>query len=197
MGIRIEQLNFSYGEHQIFCDFSMEASDGDTVCIMGESGCGKTTLLCLLTGQLTPDSGVISGVKNQRISMVFQENRLCEDFSARVNVKLGCARGCYPDHQPPTEDKILAHLSAVGLSETAAQKVSELSGGMKRRVAIVRALLSDSGLLLMDEPFKGLDAATKQQVISYVLREKGSRTLLLVTHDAGEAEAVGGKILRL
>lgn len=196
MDIKIEHLDFSYGEHKIFSDFSMEVPNGATLCLMGESGCGKTTLLRLLSGQLSA-SGTIRGVRGQRISMVFQEDRLCEDFSAKVNVRLGCCRGCYPNRTPVSDSAVLAHLDAVGLSDVSGRQVSELSGGMRRRVAIARAVLSDSDLLLMDEPFTGLDAATRQQVIRYVLREKGKRTLLAVTHDAKEATALGGAILRL
>lgn len=197
MDIKIEHLGFRYGEREVFTDFSMEVPDGAILCLMGESGCGKTTLLRLLSGRLTACAGRITGTDGQRISMVFQEDRLCEDFSAKVNVKLGCSRGCYPNHAPVSEAAVLAHLDAVGLSDMSDKRVSELSGGMKRRVAIVRAVLSDSDLLLMDEPFTGLDSATKQQVIRYVLREKGGRTLLAVTHDADEAAALGGTILRL
>lgn len=197
MDIKIEHLGFRYGEREVFTDFSMDVPGGAILCLMGESGCGKTTLLRLLSGRLTACAGRISGTHGQRISMVFQEDRLCEDFSAKVNVKLGCCRGCYPNHAPVSEAAVLAHLDAVGLSDMSDKRVSELSGGMKRRVAIARAVLSDSDLLLMDEPFTGLDAATKQQVIRYVLREKGGRTLLAVTHDAGEAAALGGTIIRL
>lgn len=200
MDIRIEQLDFCYGEHPVFENFSMEIAQGETLCLMGESGCGKTTLLSLLTGRLAPSSGKISGIKTQRIGMVFQENRLCEDFSAKVNVKIACSRGCYrflPGKNHSVEDEILRHLSAVGLKDAADKKVSALSGGMKRRVAIVRAVLSDSDILLMDEPFKGLDETTKQQVLSYLLKEKGERTLIVVTHDAAEARALGGRVVQL
>lgn len=197
MDIKLEHLDFCFGEHRVFADFSMEVPGGTTLCLMGESGCGKTTLLRLLSGLLAPCSGKITGAGEQRISMVFQEDRLCGDFSAKVNVRLGCCRGCYPNHTPVSESRVLAHLDAVGLSDAADRRVSELSGGMKRRVAIVRAVLSDSDLLLMDEPFTGLDAATRQQVIRYVLQEKGKRTLLAVTHNAEEAAALGGAILHL
>lgn len=197
MDIKIEHLGFRFGEREVFTDFSMDVPGGAILCLMGESGCGKTTLLRLLSGRLTARAGKITGTDGQRISMVFQEDRLCEDFSAKVNVKLGCCRGCYPNHAPVNEAAVLAHLDAVGLSDMSDKRVSELSGGMKRRVAIVRAVLSDSDLLFMDEPFTGLDAATKQQVIRYVLREKGGRTLLTVTHDADEAAALGGTIIRL
>lgn len=197
MDIKIEHLGFCFGEREVFTDFSMDVPGGAILCLMGESGCGKTTLLRLLSGRLKACAGRITGTDGQRISMVFQEDRLCEDFSAKVNVKLGCCRGCYPNHAPVSEATVLAHLDAVGLSDMSDKRVSELSGGMKRRVAIVRAVLSDSDLLLMDEPFTGLDAATKQQVIRYVLREKCGRTLLVVTHDADEAAALGGTIIRL
>lgn len=188
MDIRIEHLSFSYGEHQIFDDFNLTIAEGETLCLMGESGCGKTTLLSLLSGINHPSAGTITGMEEKKIGMVFQEDRLCEDFSAKVNVKIACSR---------EKEEILRHLEAVGLKDAADKKVSALSGGMKRRVAIVRAILSDSDILLMDEPFKGLDGATKEQVISYLLKEKRGRTLLVVTHDAADAEALGGRIAAL
>ncbi len=188
MDIRIEHLSFGYGGHQIFDNFNLTIAEGETLCLMGESGCGKTTLLSLLSGIKLPSAGTITGMEEKKFGMVFQENRLCEDFSAKVNVKIACSR---------EKEEILRHLEAVGLKDAADKKVSALSGGMKRRVAIVRAILSDSDILLMDEPFKGLDEATKEQVISYILKEKRGRTLLVVTHDAGDAEALGGRIAAL
>lgn len=197
MDIIVEHLNYSFGEHTVFSDFSMRIPEGAAACIMGASGCGKTTLLRLLTGQLTDYSGTILGMERRRCSVVFQDDLLCEDFSAKVNIKLACSRGCYPDHSAPTEKSIRTHLASVGLADIADKPVSQLSGGMKRRVAIVRAMLSDSSLLLMDEPFKGLDEATRQQVIRYVMNEKGNRTLIAVTHDPDEAQALGCTVIRL
>ncbi len=190
MGIVIEGLNFSYENQCVFSNFGLEIADQETLCIMGESGCGKTTLLKLLTGSLAPQSGTIHGMDGKRIGMVFQENRLCEDFTAALNVKLGCNRKWNRAQRAAIEEQ----LALVGLEEAANRKVSELSGGMKRRVAIVRAMMSDSEILIMDEPLKGLDEKTKEMVITYIERHVGERTLLLVTHDKREVERFGGKL---
>lgn len=217
MGIEISHLDFSYGygyngetgkkknireteetaqtgKRQIFRDFSYSLAEGEVLCIMGASGCGKTTLLKLLSGRIKPDGGSIHGLEKRHISMVFQENRLCEDFSAETNVKLGCGRGYFGGCK---EADIRKHLTEVGLGGALDKKVSELSGGMKRRVAIVRALLSKSDILLMDEPLKGLDEATKQEVIAYIRRYRENRTMIVVTHDKEEAAAFSGRLLVL
>ena len=116
--------------------------------LMGPSGIGKTTLLLLLLGLVSPDSGEITGLP-EKVSVIFQEDRLCEDFSALSNVAMVLPRG--------GEETASALLKALGLEEAMRQPVHTLSGGMKRRVAIARGLAADSPLLLMDEPFKGLD----------------------------------------
>lgn len=208
MNIEILHIDFHYdriydkiseetGEiqhQQIFKDFSYTITEGDIHCVMGASGCGKTTLLKLLTGQLIPESGSIKGMEHRHISMVFQENRLCEDFSAETNIKLGCGRGYFGSY---TEADIKKHLAEVGLGDAMGKKVSELSGGMKRRVSIVRAMLSESDMLLMDEPLKGLDETTKREVLAYIKRYRGNRTMLVVTHDRKEMENFGGNLLQL
>lgn len=190
MGIIVEGLNFSYDNQRVFSNFGLEIADHETLCIMGESGCGKTTLLKLLTGNLIPQSGQIRGMAGKRIGMVFQENRLCEDFTVALNVKLGCDKNWDKERKVTIQE----HLAKVGLEEVADRKVSELSGGMKRRVAIVRAIMSDSEILIMDEPLKGLDVRTKEMVTSYIKEHVGKKTLILVTHDKREVEQFEGKL---
>jgi len=153
-------------------------------CITGPSGCGKTTLLRLMMGLTEADSGSIHGLEDICISAVFQEDRLIEHLSAFDNVRIVLRRDF------PTE-AIHCALKSVGLEEAARQPVRELSGGMKRRAALVRALLSDAPVVLMDEPFKGLDAATKAQVIRFAKPLLEGRTVLIVTHDPEEPEMLG------
>lgn len=205
MSIKLHNLVFGYEEQSVLKNLSMEIADGETWCIMGESGCGKTTLLGILTGRLKPDTGRIEGITGKRISMVFQENRLMEEFSAENNILLGCDRGFYPFHgvdaghwkKAEKRKHIEAHLKQVGLEEYGKEKVWNLSGGMKRRVAIVRAMMSDSDILVMDEPFQGLDEENRRKVIAYIRRYKGERTLLLVTHEKDDAQLLGGKLFQM
>lgn len=187
--IVVQDLCKRFGEKIVLRDFSAVIRAGQCTCIMGQSGCGKTTLLHILMGLLPADSGEITGVPEKK-SAVFQEDRLCEDFPAVANLRL-----VLPKAVP---DSLLAeHLTELGLSGSLHCPVRELSGGMKRRVAIARAMLADSEIVFMDEPLKGLDEATKAEVIQYIQRYAAGRTLLLVTHDREETAALGGALIKM
>ncbi len=185
MDIRIEKLCKSYGENRVLSDFSAVFPEGKTSCVMGASGCGKTTLLRILLGLEKPDSGEILGLPDP-ISAVFQEDRLAEPFSAVANLSLVTGKRI-------SRDILRAHLSALGLSDSLDKPVRELSGGMRRRVAIARAVLYDAPLVLLDEPFKGLDGETKKTVMDYVRESCAGKTVILVTHDEAEAAYLGIK----
>lgn len=187
MAIEIHGLSKTFGDKAIFTDWSCVIPAGETTCVMGPSGCGKTTLLRLIMGLLQPEQGEILHVP-QRLSAVFQEDRLCEPFSVLANIRLVCDR-------PLAE--IETQLTRVGLAQEMRTPVQELSGGMKRRVAIVRALLAPWDLLLMDEPFRGLDSETRALTIDYVRQCVVGKTVLMVTHDADEVSAIGGRLLAL
>lgn len=183
--IVLDGLCKAYGENQVLLGFSGTIVAGKTTAIMAPSGRGKTTLLRILMGLEQPDSGSITGLQGLRRSAVFQEDRMCENLSPVSNIRLVC---------PHTKHaNILTALEQVGLSSCAAQPVRELSGGMRRRVALLRALLAEYDVLFLDEPFKGLDAETKEVVMAYTRRLTNSKTVLLVTHDPEEALAMGAQ----
>ena len=167
--------------------FTHEFADGSFTCIMGKSGSGKTTLMNLLMGIIPPDGGTISG-SDVRMSAVFQENRLCENLTVISNLRLVLGR-------KPDRAQLEAELDAVGLSGCADKPVHELSGGMKRRTALVRALLAEYDVLFLDEPFKGLDETTKLTVMEYCKKKTAGRTVILITHDRTEAEFFGCEII--
>ena len=150
---------------------------------MAPSGGGKTTLLRILMGLEAADSGTVEGLAGLRQSAVFQEDRLCQTLSAVSNIRLV--------NPSLSLSEAEAALSAVGLAGCGNQRVAEFSGGMRRRVAILRALLAQWNVLFLDEPFKGLDTGTKNLVLADTRRRCAGRTVLLVTHDPGEAEALG------
>lgn len=190
MDIYFSHVYKAFGLQPVLRDLNLNLPEGSTTCIMGPSGSGKTTLLNLLLGLLSPDSGSISGLENKRIAAVFQENRLCETLDAADNLRLVCGK--------TLSNTLLAQsFQEIGLTGALGKPVAELSGGMKRRVAILRALLADSNFILLDEPFKGLDDTLKQQVISYICRKAEGKTLLLVTHDPSEAKAMNAEIIEL
>lgn len=169
----------SYGEKAVLNNFSAHFDAGEISALMGPSGCGKTTLFRILLGIEKADAGEVRGLG--RAVAVFQEDRLSEPLSAIKNVCLG-RRGATPD-----EAKAL--LSALGLAEDAEKPVKELSGGMRRRVSIARALIADADTVLLDEPFSALDEETKASVMRFTQKALEGKTVVLITHDIEEARA--------
>ncbi len=187
----LRDISKSYGDRRVLAQFSAICKAGEPTCILGPSGCGKTTLLRLILGLEQPDAGEILGTP-QAASAVFQENRLFESFTALSNVA-AVLSGSRRARHAAAEDC----LAELGLGDSLHLPVSALSGGMKRRVAIARALVAHAGLLALDEPFTGLDADTKATVLHCVRRRSQGLITLLVTHDPGEAQALGARILHL
>ena len=182
MDIEIKKLSKSYENEPVLKDFSYAFKEGSKTAIIGGSGIGKTTLLSILSGEVTADSGTVSGLKSSQIGMVFQEDRLCENLTGLLNVKM------VTDIAKRYSDKDISfYFKKIGLDAASKKPVSEYSGGMKRRVAILRALLSDFDVMLMDEPLKGLDKETKDKVISLILELTDKKTLIVATHDLSEA----------
>lgn len=188
--VEIRKIEKYYSDHQILSDFSLLLKPGEICCLLGPSGRGKTTLLRLLMGLETAQKGELLGLEHQTISAVFQEDRLFDFLTPEKNVSLVCEGFLSPKG-------VLALLSNFLEPESLILPVSQLSGGMKRRVAVARALAAPSSFLIMDEPFSGLDDATRTKVISLILKYRGNRTLLLVTHQEEDVEKLGGKMIRL
>lgn len=176
--MELKRICKRYGEKQVLRDFSLPLETGKTTCIMGRSGCGKTTLLRIVLGLETADSGERTGFDGVRMSAVFQEDRLLEKLTAEGNLRF-----VLPDGKAEEIPAILEELGLAGESEA----VEQFSGGMKRRVAIARALIADYDLLVLDEPFRGLDAETKTATMETLRRRSAGKAVLLVTHDAAEA----------
>ena len=182
-------VNKRYGDKIALRSCSLTVEEGGRYCIMGPSGCGKTTLLRILTGLEQPDGGEVRFDKSEVKAWVFQEDRLIPHMNAMEN--------CALVSEKPDRAKIESLLIEAGLGDSLNKPVNVLSGGMARRVAIVRALSCGSTFLIMDEPFKGLDEDTKRKVIGLVDRETRGRTLLYVTHDKNEFELLGGTLVEL
>ncbi|MDR0885071.1 MAG: ATP-binding cassette domain-containing protein [Clostridiales Family XIII bacterium] len=189
MSIILSNITKSYGDQMVLNNISLDIARTETTVLMGKSGRGKTTLLRILAGLEVADTGTIDfGLKSDtgtspKISMVFQEDRLCENLSALTNIRLVCPH--------IDKDVVLRAIDALDLCDGLHKPARELSGGMKRRVAILRALLSDYDILIMDEPFKGLDEDTKRIVMDFVCAHIQEKTALIVTHDRREAEMLG------
>lgn len=177
---KVENLTVQYGGTAVLENFSAEFPDGGVTAVSGRSGCGKTTLLTVLLGLLRPDGGTVSGFRQP--SAVFQEDRLLPFLSAEKNIAV--TAGC-------TEAEAGEALLSVGFDAAdRGKRAFELSGGMARRVAIVRAMLAPGDAVLLDEPFKGLDERTRAQVVRFVCENRRGRTMVVVTHDPRDAEAL-------
>ena len=176
-------LTKRFGEKTLFEDLDLTLAE--PAVLWAPSGWGKTTLLRILMGLEAPDSGTVQGVG--RVGAVFQEDRLCPQLTALENVLLTAGR--------KKEREARDLLARLGLGESLAVPAAELSGGMRRRCALARALCAESDLLVLDEPFKGLDEANRRAAMDAVRAVSDDKTVLLVTHDAAEAEFFGGNRL--
>lgn len=188
--VEFRHVRKAYGANEVLRRVTFTLPGGGVRCLMAPSGSGKTTLLRVLLGLEHPDSGEIRGISPGRISMMFQEDRLCETLTPVENVALVL----------PAETRradVAALLAEILPTDCLGQPAMELSGGMRRRVSLARAVAFPSDLIVLDEPFTGLDQATKEKVIAFVLRHRAGRTLLVATHGEDDARLLGAERLNL
>lgn len=192
----VRNLCKSYDSIKVLEDLSIEFIEGEVTCILGPSGCGKTTLLNILSGVIDFDSGEVAGFKDERISHVFQEDRLIEWKTVKENLEF-VLKGKINKNE--IYKIINMYLRAVDMEEYKDYYPNKLSGGMRQRIAIIRAFIFSSDILIMDEPFKSLDTETKQNVMECFINliKKEKRTCILVTHNLEEAQYLGDKIVTL
>ena len=185
-----EGLSKAYGENRVLRGIDFTLEEGSVTCLMAPSGSGKTTLFRVLLGLEAADSGRVRGVGAGRISMMFQEDRLCPTLTPMENVALVLGRDA-------SRGELRTMLEEILPAECLDQPALELSGGMRRRVSLARAVAYPSDLVVLDEPFTGLDAATKRRVIEFILRHREGRTLLVATHGEEDVELLGARLLHL
>ena len=184
--LKIDNLTFSYGEKMIFNDFSLEINDGEIIWLSGPSGCGKTTLIKLVLGLLKPQKGKIQ-TNGMTPSVVFQENRLLPFYTVMQNIELVGG----------DKEKAKDILLALGINETANLYPKKLSGGMKRRAAIARALSVDFDLLILDEPFNGIDEKNLEKTAELINEICRDKTVIIITHSPIEAELLKAKEVKI
>ncbi len=191
--MKIENLSFSYMdkavEKKVFDGLNLE-NNSRIICIMGHSGCGKTTLLHILAGLLKPSSGTVSDFP-EKVSIMFQEDRLLPWLNAYENVAL--VRGTPFERWNGQDDDSSRILRSLDIDP--AMDIDSMSGGMKRRVALARALAFESEALLLDEPFKGMDEDLVSRAADLV--RKQNKITIVSTHSEAEAQALGATVLRL
>jgi NitT/TauT family transport system ATP-binding protein len=207
VAIQVRDISHQFGEAgerrfvRALLDTSLEVKRGELVCLIGPSGCGKSTLLNVIGGLTEPSGGTaevmgqpVHGPRPRDIAFVFQENALFPWNTIVENVELGMTFQGVPKAQRAARAR--ESLAAVGLAEFAAHYPAQLSGGMRQRAALARALSLDTPLLLMDDPFGALDEQTRKihgQDRSVLLARSG-KTIVFVTHSLGEAVFLADRV---
>lgn len=191
MDIVIENLTKKYGDKTIFDNFGVTFPENKISVVMGRSGAGKTTLLNCVAG-LTTFQGEIKNA--DKTAYVFQEDRLVPFMSVYENLDFTLQKSV---NKAERKEKILAMIKSVGLEDKINSIPDELSGGQKKRVSLARAFLSDSNLILMDEPLNSLDLGLKIKIAQLIetLTEKYNKTVIFVTHDIDEALTIADDIV--
>lgn len=184
MSITLEKVSKAFGDKIVLTDASLQLPDSGRVCFFGPSGCGKTTTLRILCGLEKADGGRVNVPRGTRFACHFQEDRLLPWYTVAENLALVM----------PAE-QVQGWLEQIGLPDAGKLYPDELSGGMRRRVSLARALGHESDVLVLDEPLRELDADTAQAMLALVNRSIGKRLLLLVTHDRAQAEKLGCRMV--
>lgn len=188
--IELKDVSVAFQGRSVLEHCSLLVPDGGHTAVMGPSGSGKTTLLRLIAGQLAPDQGSVT-VSHGRISYMYQEPRLLPWLTAEENVNLVLS------DKPETMDTARQWLAAVGLADAMKKRPAELSGGMRQRVSLARALAYDGDLFLLDEPLSSLDEAMAAELLDLLKQYTQGKSMIFVTHSPEQAKVLGGEIYRM
>jgi NitT/TauT family transport system ATP-binding protein len=198
--VRLDHVTKSFGRntaaHVVLDDITLNVAPGEFVCLLGASGCGKSTLLNLVAGLDQPTTGTID-VPAGRAALMFQEHALFPWLTAGQNIELALRLRGVPRAERRTEAQRLLELVRLGGAHN--KRIHELSGGMRQRVAMARALAQDAKVLLMDEPFAALDAITRDVLHEELIQiwEETSLSVLFVTHNVREAVRLAQRVVLL
>ena len=207
--IELNNISFSYGSKAVLNNFSLLINKGEITCLLGSSGCGKTTILRLIAGLEVPDAGIVKmndrilSQKNELIvspdkrnlGFIFQDLALWPHFTVYKNIAFGLQEQKIPD----IEEKVTNILDYFGISDLSKKYPHQLSGGQKQLVAIARSLVPGPEVLLMDEPLSNLDVHLKRKILDHIkkLKTNFNITIVYVTHDHREAFAIADKVVVL
>jgi len=207
--LKIEKLSKSFGEKTIFAGMDIEMVDGEIIALLGPSGCGKSTLLRMICGLETVDEGsisiyerngnetkkeIVSSVDAKLIGLIFQKPVLFPHLNVAGNIMLGMNN---PPSKKLYKEVAETYLEDVGLSGFSGNNIETLSGGEAQKVCLIRALISEPKLLLLDEPFSALDVKSRRKIAletKQLLKQKGI-SALHVTHDPEEAELISDRVI--
>ncbi len=204
--LEIDNLHYEYHNGEELYDFSMSVDAGEIVAILGKSGSGKSTLLDLIAGFISAQSGTIGfdgislthlSVEQRPLTILFQNHNLFEHLTVEKNILLGMSKRLKSTDEEKVKVKDI--LKEVGLEKFEKKLASSLSGGQQQRVALARALIRKSPILLLDEPFTGLDYETHMQMLALVKKISKEKYLhtIMVTHDKNDCDLIADKVYRV
>ncbi len=209
----IRHLYKSFGSNHVLIDFNLELKKGESVVVLGKSGSGKSVLIKCIIGLLEPDSGNIimfgkniPDIKNEELDMIrakvgflFQSNALYDSMTVRENLEFPLRRHWIKISQQEVNTMVMEALEDVGLAHTVNMMPVELSGGMRKRIALARTLILKPDIILYDEPTTGLDPITGKEIIELMveIQQKYSTTSLIISHDMNCVRMAGDRVVML
>ncbi len=211
--IEINNLNKSFGTNVVLNDLTLSVKEGDNVVVIGKSGSGKSVLIKCIIGLMTPNSGTIkvfgedvSKLSHEdldkmraKIGFLFQSNALYDSMTIQENLEFPLRRHWIKDTKKNMKDLVIEALTNVGLADTINMKPSELSGGMRKRIALARTLILTPKIILYDEPTSGLDPVTGKEISNLIveIQKKYNTTSIIISHDLSCAKITANKIVIL
>lgn len=211
--LRVEHLYKSFGSNHVLIDFNIELHKGETVVVLGKSGSGKSVLIKCIIGLMEPDSGSvemlgtsITGIKEEeldkiraKVGFLFQSNALYDSMTVRENLEFPLRRHWIKVNQKQVNEMVLNALDDVGLKHTVDMMPAELSGGMRKRIALARTLILQPEIILYDEPTTGLDPITGKEIIELMkeIQDKYNTSSIVISHDMNCVRMAGNRVVML
>ncbi len=213
IAIEIKDLNKSFGNQHVLINLNLNLYKGENLAVLGKSGSGKSVLLKCIVGLVSPESGIVKVLGKDvlglaqfemdkirmKIGFLFQSNALYDSMTVRENLEFPLRRHGLKYNKKEVDDMVFESLSNVSLPETAGKMPAELSGGMKKRIALARTLMMKPDIILYDEPTTGLDPITSREISNLILsvQEKYHSSAIIITHDINCVKIVADRIIML